>query len=59
MGKAPNLNSLREREKFLLLPQGLNCLQLKMIHMPKWDMLGRPFLNPFSGNTFLNTINYL
>lgn len=59
IAKAPNLNSFREREKFLLGPQGLDGLQFKMIHMPKWDMLGRPFLNPFSGNTLLNTINYL
>lgn len=59
MGKAPNLNLFREREKFLLDPQGLDGLQLKMTHMPKWDMLGRPFLNLFSANTLLNTINYL
>ena len=35
MGKAPDLNYLREREKKLLLSlQGLDSLQLKIIHMP-------------------------
>lgn len=33
MGKASNLNSLRERKRFLVSPQGLSCLQIKIIHM--------------------------
>ena len=27
---------------------GLYCLQLKIIHMPKWHILGRPILNPYT-----------
>lgn len=27
MGKVPNLNSLKERQKFLMSLQGLNCFQ--------------------------------
>ena len=41
MGKAPNLNASREQGKFLLSPQGLNCLQLKIKHVPKWHIWGR------------------
>lgn len=42
MGKAPHLNSLMERSGFVVSPQGLDCLQLKIIHTPEWHLLGRP-----------------
>ena len=29
-----------------LSSQGLQCLQLKITHMPKWYILGRPVVNP-------------
>ena len=48
-GKIPNLNSyrqLREGQWFLLNPQDLHCLQLKIIHMPKQHILGKSVLNP-------------
>ena len=51
LGKTPNLDSsvwLRVGEKFLFSPQGLNCLQLKIIHMLTWHFLG--------WGAFLNTI---
>lgn len=35
-------------ERFLVSPQALNCLLLKVIPMPKWHILGRPVLNPLS-----------
>ena len=47
MGKVPHLISLRERFMSLWSSQGLNCLQLKIIHMPKQHILGRPALNAF------------
>lgn len=28
-------------------PQGLNYLQFKIIHGPKWHILGSPVLDPF------------
>ena len=34
MGKAPNLNYLREQWKFLMSLQVIDCLQFKIIHMP-------------------------
>lgn len=48
MGKAPNLNSFTERLKFLMNPQGLDCLQLKINHVIKSHLLWRPVLNPFN-----------
>lgn len=51
LGKTPNLDSsvwLRVGEKFLFSPQGLNYLQLKIIHMLTWHFLG--------WGAFLNTI---
>lgn len=42
-----HFNSLRERWKFLTGPQDLYCLQLRVIYIPRWHMLGRPVLNPF------------
>ena len=50
LGKISNLNSsrqLREGQQFLLSLQGLPCLQLKIIHMPKQHILGKPVLNPY------------
>lgn len=35
-------------------PQGLNCLQLKIVHTPKCHILGRPVLNPYSSNNRKN-----
>lgn len=40
VGKAPNLDSLREGEKFLLSLQPLNCLQLKIICMQSGTFWG-------------------
>lgn len=51
MGKTP-VRILSGREKTFLWSQSLNCLQLKIIHVPKWHILGRPPLNPFGGNIF-------
>lgn len=42
IGKAPHLNSLRERSEFVVSPQGLDCLQFKIIHTPECHLLGRP-----------------
>ena len=39
---------LREQQKFLLSLQGLKCLHLKIVHMPKWYILGVLVLNPFT-----------
>ena len=42
-GKDPNLHFpvwVREEPKFLSAPQGLKYLQLKIIHMLKWHILG-------------------
>lgn len=49
MGKASNLNSLRENYKFSMSLQGLDCLQFNIIYMPKWQIWGRPILNPYRG----------
>lgn len=48
MGEAPNLNSLRQRQKFPMTLQGLDCHQLKITSTPKWHVLGRPVLNPYT-----------
>lgn len=47
MGKSPNSNSLRERYKFLMNPQGLDCLWIQIIPIPEWHILGMPILNHF------------
>lgn len=52
----PSLHLLRKyitlvcppvNEVFLMSPQGLYYLQLKIIYMPKRHILGRPFLKPY------------
>lgn len=41
-GQDAGLNSLREREKFLISPYGPDCLQLKTVLRPKCHILGVP-----------------
>ena len=45
--KAPDLNSLRERRKFLVSLKGLDCLQIKIILTPKWPISWRPALHTY------------
>lgn len=33
---------------FLVSSQGLNCLQFKVIHVPRRHIFGKPVLNPFT-----------
>lgn len=48
VGKAPNLNSLREKLTSLLSPQGLNCLHLKSSHFGETKVahFGETFSEP-------------
>lgn len=43
-----SFRELRERWKFFLNLLGLDCLQLKLTHMPTWHISRRLVLNPFS-----------
>ena len=54
MGKASNVNSLRENCKFFMSLQGLDCLQLNIMYMPKWQIWERPVLNPYGSRHRLN-----
>lgn len=47
LGKYITLVCPTINEVFLMSPQGLYYLQLKIIYMPKWHFLGRPVPKPY------------